>query len=55
MFLARGKTGPFRVDTRVLPGAGDTIAVRATLYDEGAGGKAVTAASYVFGRMEETR
>lgn len=55
MFLARGKTGPFRVDTRVLPGAGGTIAVRATLYDEGAGGKAVTAASYVFGRMEETR
>ncbi|WP_273735506.1 hypothetical protein [Mycolicibacterium septicum] len=55
MFLARGKTGPFRVDTRLLPGAGGTIAVRATLYDEGAGGKAVTAASYVFGRMEETR
>ncbi len=55
MFLARGKSGPFRVDTQVLPGAGGTIAVRATLHDEGADGKAVTAASYVFGRMEETR
>lgn len=52
MFLARGKTGPFRVDTEVLPGASGTIAVRATLYDEGAGGKAVTAASYVFGRTQ---
>ncbi|MEW2482594.1 hypothetical protein AB0876_23685 [Mycobacterium sp. NPDC049093] len=55
MFLARGKAGPFRVDTQVLPGADGTIAVRATLHDEGADGKAVTAASYVFGRMEETR
>ncbi|MCV7067048.1 hypothetical protein H7H51_17400 [Mycolicibacterium farcinogenes] len=54
MFLARGKSGPFRVDTQVLSGAGGTIAVRATLHDEGAGGKAVTAASYVFG-MEETQ
>ncbi|CDP89429.1 MULTISPECIES: hypothetical protein [Mycolicibacterium] len=52
MFLARGKAGPFRVDTQVLPGAGGTIAVRATLHDEGAGGKAVTAASYVFGRIQ---
>ncbi|WP_454790636.1 hypothetical protein [Mycolicibacterium lutetiense] len=55
MFLARGKTGPFRVDTQVLSGLDGTIAVRATLHDEGADGKAVTAASYVFGRMEETR
>lgn len=55
MFLARGKAGPFRVDTQVLSGAEGTIAVRATLHDEGADGKAVTAASYVFGRMEETR
>ncbi|MGA5545989.1 hypothetical protein ACPCIR_29460 [Mycobacterium sp. NPDC051198] len=55
MFLARGKAGPFRVDTQVLSGVEGTIAVRATLHDEGADGKAVTAASYVFGRMEETR
>ena len=52
MFLARGKTGPFRVDTQVLSGAGGTVAVRATLHDEGADGKAVTAASYVFGRIK---
>ncbi|MGB3323551.1 MULTISPECIES: hypothetical protein [Mycolicibacterium] len=52
MFLARGKSGPFRVDTQLLPGAGGTVAVRATLHDEGAGGKAVTAASYVFGRTQ---
>lgn len=52
MFLARGKAGPFRVDTQLLAGAGGTVAVRATLYDEGAGDKAVTAASYVFGRIQ---
>ncbi len=57
MFLARGKAGPFRVDTQVLTGAGsagtDRVAVRATLHDEGAGGKAVTAASYIFfGRIQ---
>ena len=55
MFLARGKVGPFRAGTQVVSGAGGTVAVRATLYDEGAGGKAITAASYVFGRTEETR
>ncbi|MDH6195148.1 hypothetical protein M2272_001777 [Mycobacterium frederiksbergense] len=52
MFLARGKTGPFRVDTQVLSGAGGTVAVRATLHDEGADGKAITAASYIFGTKE---
>lgn len=56
MFLARGKAGPFRVDTQVLTGAGNagagSVAVRATLHDEGAGGKAVTAASYIFGRIQ---
>ncbi|OBA97543.1 hypothetical protein [Mycolicibacterium fortuitum] len=41
-----------RVDTQLLPGAGGTVAVRATLHDQGAGGKAVTAASYVFGRTQ---
>ncbi|MHC9294824.1 hypothetical protein ACRCUN_20355 [Mycobacterium sp. LTG2003] len=51
MFLARGKTGPFRVDTQPLVGADGTIAVRATLHDEGADGKAVTAASYLFRRI----
>lgn len=48
MFLARGKVGPFRVDTKSITGADGIVAVRATLHDEGAGGKAVTAASYQF-------
>ncbi|HTM84643.1 MAG TPA: hypothetical protein VL179_07025 [Mycobacterium sp.] len=55
MFLARGKIGPFRVDTEALTGADGTIAVRATLHDEGAGGKAVTAASYQFRQMDGSR
>jgi acyl-coenzyme A thioesterase PaaI-like protein len=48
MFLARGKAGPFRVDTQPIRGVDGTVAVRATMYDEGAGDKAITAASYVF-------
>ncbi|MET0699311.1 MAG: hypothetical protein ABWY93_06555 [Mycobacterium sp.] len=48
MFLARGKTGPFRVDCEPLHGADGTVAVRVLLYDEGNGGKAITAGSYVF-------
>ncbi|MCX4091482.1 hypothetical protein [Nocardia sp. alder85J] len=45
MFLARAKTGPFRVDGEAYPGPGDLIAVRLTLHDEGHGGKRVSAAS----------
>jgi hypothetical protein len=48
MFLARGKVGPFRVETEALPGAGGVVAVRVVLHDEGAEDKAVTAGSYVF-------
>jgi hypothetical protein len=48
MFLARGKVGPFRVDTQPLVGADRTVGARATLHDEGNGDKAITAASYVF-------
>jgi hypothetical protein len=48
MFLARGKAGPFRVDADPIFGADGTVAVRATMYDEGAGNKAITAGSYVF-------
>ena len=51
MFLARGKIGPFRVDSETCPGADGTVGVRATLHDEGADGKAVTAASYQFRRV----
>jgi acyl-coenzyme A thioesterase PaaI-like protein len=48
MFLARGKAGPFRVDAQPIRGADGTVAVRATMYDEGADDKPITAASYVF-------
>ncbi|WP_019926029.1 hypothetical protein [Nocardia sp. BMG111209] len=45
MFLARGKTGPFRADGDAYAGPGGTVAVRLTLHDEGNGGKRITAAS----------
>jgi hypothetical protein len=48
MFLARGKTGPFRVDCEPLRGADGTVAVRVLLYDEGNGDKVITSGSYVF-------
>ena len=48
MFLARGKVGPFRVETEAMPGAGGVVAFRVELHDEGAEDKAVTAGSYVF-------
>lgn len=48
MFLARGKTGPFRVETEPMLGADGTVAVRALLYDEGADDRLTTAASYLF-------
>jgi hypothetical protein len=48
MFLARGKVGPFRTDAEPLVGSDGTRAVRLMLHDEGAGDRAVTAASYQF-------
>jgi len=48
MFLARGKIGPFRVAAEAIRGAGHTVAVRATLHDEGAGDKPITVGSYLF-------
>lgn len=48
MFLARGKAGPFRVQTERLPGADGTVAVRVQLYDEGNEDRLVTVGSYVF-------
>jgi hypothetical protein len=47
MFLARGKTGPFRVDAEAHPGAGGRIGVRTLLVDEGAG-RTITSASHLF-------
>jgi len=49
MFLARGKVGPFRVETERCDGAAGTVAVRVHLYDEGNEDKLVTVASYLFG------
>ena len=43
-----GKTGPFRTDAEVLSGADDIVGVRVMLFDEGQGGRAVTAASYQY-------
>lgn len=50
MFLARGKSGPFRAETETLDGADGTVAVRVLLHDEGNGDKVITSASYTFGR-----
>ena len=47
MFLARGKTGPFRVDTEVHSGVDGRLGVRSTLFDEGEV-RAVTSASHAF-------
>jgi acyl-coenzyme A thioesterase PaaI-like protein len=48
MFLARGKVGPFRVDTEPVVGSGGVLAVRMILHDEGDKDRAVTAGSYQF-------
>jgi hypothetical protein len=47
MFLARGRTGPFRVDAEAHAGAGGRIGVRSLLVDEGAG-RTITSASHLF-------
>jgi hypothetical protein len=47
MFLARGKTGPFRVDAEAHRGADGRIGVRTLLVDEGEG-RTITSASHVF-------
>lgn len=47
MFLARGKTGPFRVDAEAHPGADGRIGVRTLLVDEGVG-RTITSASHLF-------
>jgi hypothetical protein len=50
MFVARGKTGPFRTSTDVTTGDHDLVAVRALLRDEGKDGRAITSASLQFRR-----
>jgi hypothetical protein len=48
MFLARGKAGPFRVETEPIAGADGTIAVRVVMRDEGNSDRLTTSASYLF-------
>jgi hypothetical protein len=50
MFLARGKAGPFRVETEPIPGADGTVAVRTLLSDEGNDDRLATVGSYLFRR-----
>lgn len=48
MFLARGKAGPFRVETEPMAGADGVFAVRAVMHDEGVGDRITTVGSYLF-------
>jgi hypothetical protein len=48
MFLARGKVGPFRVESEAYLGTDDTVAVRVRMHDEGTGDRPITAGSYQF-------
>jgi hypothetical protein len=52
MFLARGKTGPFRVETEPMPGADGVVAVRAVMHDEGVDDRITTVGSYLFRSAE---
>lgn len=47
MFMARGKTGPFRVDATAYDAPGGLVGVRLLLHDEGTGGRAITSGSAV--------
>jgi hypothetical protein len=48
MFVARGKAGPFRVETEPIVGANGMIAVRTVMRDEGADDRVITVGSYLF-------
>jgi hypothetical protein len=48
MFLARGKVGPFRVESDVQRGTAGRVGTRMVIHDEGNGDRAVTSASGVF-------
>jgi hypothetical protein len=52
MFVARGKVGPFRVETEPLAGADGVIAVRTVLHDEGVDDRVTTVGSYLLRRSE---
>jgi hypothetical protein len=48
MFVARGKVGPFHVDSEPFAGADGTVAVRVVMHDEGADDRVTTVGSYLF-------
>jgi len=48
MFLARGKVGPFRVESAADRAADGRVGVRMIIHDEGNGDRAITAGSAVF-------
>lgn len=52
MFVARGKAGPFRVESEPMLGAAGNVAVRVVIYDEGAGDRVTTVGSYLFRRSD---
>jgi len=52
MFLARGKVGPFRVETEPMPGADGMLAVRTVMHDEGVDDRITTVGSYLFRSAE---
>jgi hypothetical protein len=52
MFLARGKVGPFRVDSEAARGPGGRVGVRMVLHDEGNQDRAVTSATALFAVVE---
>ena len=51
MFLARGKTGPFRTSVDMIAGERDAFGARVLLHDDGEGGRAVTASSFQLRRV----
>jgi hypothetical protein len=54
MFLARGKTGPFRFVAEALAGS-DAVGARTMVYDDGAGERLITVAAHVFRRTPAVR
>jgi hypothetical protein len=52
MFVARGKSGPFRVETEPMSGTAGSVGVRVVMHDEGADDRITTVGSYLFRRSE---
>ncbi|MCU0274430.1 MAG: hypothetical protein MUE34_14455 [Acidimicrobiales bacterium] len=47
MFMARGKTGPFRIEAEAAAGADGAVGARVVIHDDGEG-RSITAGSYLF-------